>query len=81
MRLLAQTLFRQRKPDEAVALFRRVVDARPGDAAALNGLGTSLASTGRLDEAILIFRRVLDANPQNVPAQQNLARALALRGR
>ena len=81
MRLLAQTLFRQRKPDEAVTLFRRVIAARPGDAAALNGLGTSLASTGQLDEAIAIFRRVLDTNPQNIPAQQNLARALALRGR
>ena len=53
---------------------------RPDDVPVLNGLGLSLASSGRLDEAITIFRRVLELDPQNMPAQQNLARALALRG-
>ena len=74
--LLAESLFRQQKFDEAIAHYQQFLAYRPADVAAQVQLGIAYAALGRQDDAIAQFRRVVDLNPQDAVAHRNLARAL-----
>ncbi len=74
------------RSDEAVRIYRRVLEIAPGDARArrglaeaLNNLGAKAANRGRLDDALALFEQAVQALPDFEPAQANLRRALAAR--
>ena len=59
-------LERMKKYDQSEAEFRRVIDANPNNASALNYLGYTLADRNiRLDEAHDLVKRALDLDPHN----------------
>jgi tetratricopeptide (TPR) repeat protein len=56
----------QKKFDQAEVQFRKVIDANPNNASALNYLGYMLADRGiRLDEATSLIQRALKQDPEN----------------
>jgi choline-sulfatase len=59
---------------EAEAVFRREVEAAPGDALAWVGLSDALAGLGRADEAIEAMRRASALQPEAVNHWYSLAR-------
>jgi tetratricopeptide (TPR) repeat protein len=63
---LGSALERQRKYNEAEAVFRQMLAADPKNADALNSLGYMLAERGqRLDEAVALVERALTVEPGN----------------
>ena len=63
---LGSALERQRKYNEAEAVFRQMIAADPSSAAALNSLGYMFAERGqRLDEALVLVERALAIEPSN----------------
>lgn len=63
-------------PEGAVAAYRRVLDALPGDLTSLNNLGNIHAVAGRVDEAIHCFERAITFAPHDVRIYLNLAELL-----
>ena len=56
----------EKKFDLAEAEFRKLIDANPNDASALNFLGYMLADRGiRLDEAVSLIQRAVSQEPAN----------------
>jgi len=56
----------QKKFDLAEAQFKKVIDADPNDASALNFYGYTLADRGiRLDEAVSLIQRAVKQDPDN----------------
>lgn len=67
---------------EAEDDLRRVLEAEPDNAVALNALGYILATrTDRLDEAETLVRRALDINPDNPAIQDSMGWVLFRQGR
>ncbi len=64
-----------------VAGWRHTLSVRPGDPAALAGLGTLDQARGLHGAAIRKFQRALDSRPEYVVARYNLALSLESRGR
>jgi tetratricopeptide (TPR) repeat protein len=58
--------------DEAAAAYREALDATPGYAAALNGLGSVLFRQGQVSEAMARFREATQADPDFKMAFFNL---------
>jgi len=58
----------QGKPDEAIALFDRVLAKDPDDANALVNKGVALGYQGKPDEAIACYDRVLAKDPDDANA-------------
>ena len=56
---LGIVLYDQKKLDEAIACFRRVIQLDPKYAYAYNNLGTALYDQKKLDEAIACFKRAI----------------------
>lgn len=77
----AHALFIEGRLDEAEALFRKAVEAAPGQADGHNNLGIFLRRSGRLQEALACYRRALALDPACAEAHVNLANALAELGR
>jgi predicted O-linked N-acetylglucosamine transferase (SPINDLY family) len=73
---LGISLARQGMLDEAIARFRRAVEANPGLAQAHHNLGIALQDRGRLDEAVASYRRALELKPDYASAQLYLGTAL-----
>ena len=67
--------------DEAIAVQREAVAARPEHPAARNGLGAALLAAGRPDEARVEFERVLSSAPAYLDAAYNLGQVLVALGR
>lgn len=67
--------------EQATALFKRVLDERPHDAAALHGLGELALHEGRLEEAISRLEASLQSDPQSVATRYLLVQALQQSGR
>jgi protein O-GlcNAc transferase len=67
--------------DAAVESYRRALAIDPGHVDALNDLGDSLISVGRLAEALPVLERAVALRPDHVPALNNRANALQLLGR
>jgi tetratricopeptide (TPR) repeat protein len=64
---------------EAEQELTAILKARPGDALALNLLGTVRAQQGRLEEAEVLFTRAVRADAKFVGARMNLAHLYTLR--
>lgn len=79
--LLADQLSEMKAYGEAVRIYRRVLDAKPGYAEAHNNLGSALANQGNLTAAIACFREALRRDPKLDQTREDLRKALALRGR
>ncbi|MDA0336553.1 MAG: tetratricopeptide repeat protein [bacterium] len=62
------------------AMWRTVVDARPGNARARSSLGVALADDGRLAEAMVYYRQALAMAPEYPAAHYNMANALLRTG-
>ena len=59
--------------DEAESLFRKILDADPGNAGALHLLGVLVSKRGNVDDAIGLIREALAIDPDNAVARTNLA--------
>lgn len=85
---VAQGHLRTGNLSEAEKVYKEVIRAFPGEAAAYNDLGTLYHSRGRLDEAVEQYRKAIALDPGYPPAltnyglilqdQGNLAEALLL---
>ncbi len=69
----AETLRRQQRYDEAVALYREVVELDSGSAAAHAGIGLSMFELKRHEEALQSLERALGINP-DLPEAPSLHR-------
>ena len=59
--------------DEAESLYRKILDAEPGNAGALHLLGALVSKKGHADDAIGLIREALAIEPDNAVARANLA--------
>ena len=66
--------------DEAERLYKNVVNADPGNANALNLLGTIAVSRNRNAEAEAFYRRAISANARMASAHFNLGNLLSVTG-
>lgn len=71
----------QARADEAIAAFRKALQADPEHAEARNALGVMLAGLGRNEEAIVELERAVDSAPRSAVIRNNLGYAYLLRGR
>ena len=69
------------RPEEAIAAYKKAIEARPKYLAAINNLGLVYSDRDRHDEAEAQFRLALDIKPTYTAAWVNLARVHAARGR
>lgn len=76
--LFRQAFARQREGalDEAIALYRRALDADERYEQAWNHLGLAYYTQGRMEEATSAFRRAVELNPAFTGARYNYALAL-----
>ena len=81
LRNLADSVFAQRWDTRAARYYRRYLEHRPDDAAALGNFGMSLMSTGRRDEALQAFGRAVELSPNDVRVRRNFVIALLETGR
>ena len=79
-RSLAEMYVRQNDPVRAEPYAREALRLEPGNSAAHNVLGITLASNGNLGEAIAQFQQALKINPGDAQARANLERALGSSG-
>ncbi|HEY1187076.1 MAG TPA: tetratricopeptide repeat protein, partial [Gemmata sp.] len=75
------TLSREGRWADAVAQFRRVLEAAPAHEWALNNLGYCLFRAGDHEEAVFRLRRAVTVAPGNPTAHANLVAALEAAGR
>ena len=61
--LLAETLLRQQKYDEAAGHYQQFLAYRPNDISTLMQLGIAYVALGRPDDAIVQFRRIVELEP------------------
>lgn len=73
LNLLALTLKRQGKLEDAELLFRRLLDLAPSNSAVLGNLGNLLREDGRVAEAISVLQAAVEAHGGNHDARYNLA--------
>ena len=67
--------------DEAAALYRKVIEAEPGNYKAHGNLGIALQGQGRLDQAVGHFQTAVALKPDHAGAYNNLGNALDNQGR
>ncbi len=79
--LLADELSEEKRYEEAVELYRSVIEAKPGFAVAHSNLGSALAALGRLNEAVACFREALKRDPSLESTRASLKQAIETRGR
>jgi CubicO group peptidase (beta-lactamase class C family) len=67
-------LLRQKKYDDAIAIFNRCLELHPRNDNAYNNLGDTYAETGKTDLAISNYRRALELNPMRDDTKAALAK-------
>lgn len=72
LNVLGYQLARQRKLDEAIAVFKMNVQAFPASWNVYDSLGEMLGWTGDTESAITYFEKSLELNPENENAKKNL---------
>jgi Flp pilus assembly protein TadD len=75
---LARVALRQRRLDDAAALYHTLVTEHPDSAVAAEGLGTVLDLQGHHDEAQTIYRAALHVHPEAQGLTTNLGLSLIL---
>ena len=78
--LLADALTRERRPEEAAAVYREMLAVRPQDADASRLLAQILLSQEKYQDAAAHYRAALAVNPNDVPSLGGLGIALASSG-
>jgi tetratricopeptide (TPR) repeat protein len=73
---LADGLLAIGQVDEAIGIYRQVLERHPKISEAHLRLGKALQARGSADEAIVSFRTALELQPESSEAQQILAAAL-----
>jgi superkiller protein 3 len=68
-------LFKQKKLDEAIAAYRKVIQLDPQNVYAYNDLGNALKDQKKLDEAIAAYRKAIELDPNFGFAHYNLQEA------
>lgn len=66
--------------EEAIVLYRQVLDVRSNHAVAANNMGNAYQKMGRFSDAVACYRRARDAEPHNAAIRTNLGRALEASG-
>ena len=66
--------------EEAIALYRQVLNLRPDHAVAANNMGNAYQKLGRFADAVACYRHACDARPDNAAIRSNLGRALEASG-
>lgn len=74
-------LSRHGRPDEAIALYRQILESRPDFSEAHNNLGNALGRVGLTQEAVSSYREAIRHRPHYPEAQNNLGIALARQGK
>lgn len=69
----AARLLRSSRPQEAIAVCRRILQAFPRHAATYSLLGQACLGIGRIEEATGLFQQALGADPEQASAYANLA--------
>lgn len=69
------------RPAEAIPLFERALQLRPGDADARDNLGSALRAVGRSTDALENFRAAVQLRPKFVAARLHYAAMLDEKGR
>jgi Flp pilus assembly protein TadD len=77
---LARIAIRDRRFDDAIALYRPLVSANASDGLAWEGLGTAYDLKGDHDTAQTTYRAGLKANPADMALRSNLGLSLVLGG-
>src|SRR5262249_51943595 len=77
----ADKLVEQGKPEEAVPIYRKVLDSNPELISANMGLGYAYIKMGEFDSAVNQFQKAVDYSPGNAEAKLNLGVALYRSGR
>ncbi len=77
---LANELVRENRFDEALELYREIVDANPGHAKATRGLKSCLLELKRYDELLEILERELARSPRHPAILEELGTASARKG-
>jgi tetratricopeptide (TPR) repeat protein len=57
-----------KRPQDAIAAYRRAAGMDPGDTQTLDALAQALLNDNQLDEALKQFKELADADPENVEA-------------
>lgn len=78
---LGTALYEAGRHDDAVAAFRRAIEAQPDYVPAFNNLGVTLRAAGRTDEALAAYRDGLALRDDYPDLHYNLANALIALGR
>ena len=66
--------------EQAIPLYRTLVDAHPDSAELQRALGRALRQAGAIDEAIACYRRALALDPGDAHAHDELGQILSTRG-
>lgn len=74
-------LFRERKPEEAIACFEKTLEDKPEDTAVLNLLGQAYGETGGQEKAIASLNKALKINPGYSLGYYDLGTILAKNGK
>jgi tetratricopeptide (TPR) repeat protein len=77
---LGNSLFYQRKIEEATQAYQEAINLNPKYALAYNSLGFLHASQGQWDEAIAQYQKALEINPDYAEALKNLGESLWKKG-
>ncbi|MGL4503843.1 MAG: tetratricopeptide repeat protein, partial [Planktothrix sp.] len=77
---LGNSLFYQRKVEEATQAYQEAINLNPKYALAHNSLGFLHASQGQWDEAIGQYQKALEINPDYAEALKNLGESLWKKG-
>ena len=75
-RLLARTHHSQGKTEEAVEVYRRVIETNEFDAWSMNNLGLLLLETGRAEDAVPLLTRAVELRKEVAEFHNNLGMAL-----
>jgi hypothetical protein len=76
----ARALLRDGRAQQAVALYRRLLQDDPRDVAALSGLGEALGALGRHPQAVTAFAAAVERAPDDAALRFGLGNALYFSG-
>jgi tetratricopeptide (TPR) repeat protein len=70
---LGATYDQLKKPEDAIAAYRRALDLEPGSLDTERGLANALLADGKLDEALKVYNEIVAAEPQDAQSQIHIS--------